>query len=124
MKLNEKIGKIRVLFQKLDYFDYPQCALSILLHCIGAHKMVYSLCCQTPTSPIIKSANEFDAQQREKLENVLGTVLSEESWPQATLPITLSGLVVRQCQDQYKALYVGSVISAEDLVSKTTEESP
>ena len=124
MKLNERIGKIGVLFEKLDYLDDPQCALGILRHCIGSPKMVYSLRCQTPTRPVIKSLKEFDAQQREKLENILGTVLPEESWTQATLPITLSGLGVRQCQDQYKASYVGSVLSSEDLVSKITGESP
>ena len=124
MKLNERIGKIGVLFEKLDYLDDPQCTLGILRHCIGSPKMVYSLRCQTPTSPVIKSLKVFDAQQREKLENILGTDLPEESWTQATLPITLSGLGVRQFQDQYKASYVGSVLSSEDLVSKITGESP
>ena len=60
-KLNEKIGKIRVLFQNLDYFDDPQCSLGILIHRIGVPKMVKSLCCQTPTSPIIKSAKEIES---------------------------------------------------------------
>ena len=86
MKLNKRIGKIRVLFEKLVHLDDPPCALGILRHCIGAPKMVYSLRCQTPTSPVIKSLREFDAQQREKLENILGTDLPEESWTQATLP--------------------------------------
>ena len=31
---------------------------------------------------------------------------------------------VRQCQDQYRASYVGSVLSSEDLFSKITGESP
>ena len=124
MKLNERIGKIGVLFEKLDYLDDPQFPLGILRHCIASPKMVYSLRCQRPTSPVIKSLKEFDAQQRGKLENIFGTVLPEESWTQATLPITLSGLGVRQCQDQYKASYVGSVLSAEDLVSKITGKSP
>ena len=72
----------------------------------------------------IKSLKDFDAQQREKLENIIGTLLPEESMTQATLPKTLSGLGVRQCQDQYQASYVGSVLSSENLVSKTTGESP
>ena len=124
MKLNERIGKIRVLFEKLDYLDDHQYALGILSHCIASPKMVYSLRCQTPTSPVIKSLKEFDAQQRKKLENILGTVFPEKSWTQATLPITLSGLGVRQCQDHYKASYVGSVFSSEGLVSKISCESP
>ena len=120
MKLNEKIGKIGVLFDKLD----PQCALGILRHCIGSPKIVYSLRCQAPPSPVIKSLKEFDAQQRKKLENILGTVLPEENWTQATLPVTLLGLGVRQCQDQYKASCVGSVLLSQNLVSKITGESP
>ena len=66
MKLNERIGKIRVLFEMLDYLDDPQCALGILRHCFGSPKMVYSLRCQTPTCPVVKSLKEFDTQQREK----------------------------------------------------------
>ena len=92
---------------------------------------MFSLLCQPPTSPIIKPLKKFDAQQRKKLAtalpdlvNILATILPEESWTQATLPITLSGLGVRQCQDQYKASYVGSVLSSEDIVSKITGESP
>ena len=58
-----------------------------------------------------------------KFEKILGTVLPEESWTQASLSITLSGMGVRQCQDQYKESFVGSVLSSEDLVSKMTRES-
>ena len=38
MKLNERIEKIRVLFEKLDYLDDSHCALGILRHCIGTPK--------------------------------------------------------------------------------------
>ena len=124
MKLNERIGKIRVLFGKLNYLDDPQCALGILHHCIGPPKWCILCVVKRPQVQLINPLKKFDAQQRKKLENILGTVLPEESWAQATLPITLSGLGVRQCQDQYKASYVGSVLSSEDLVSKITGESP
>ena len=71
LKLNEKIGKIIVLFEMLDNLNEPQCALGILRHCIR----VYSLRCQTSTSSVFKSLKEFDSQQREKLENVMGILL-------------------------------------------------
>ena len=35
MKFNKKIGKTTALFEKLDYMDDHQCALSILRHYIG-----------------------------------------------------------------------------------------
>ena len=77
-----------------------------------------------PTASVIQSLKEFDALHCENLENILGTVLQEESWTQATLFINLSGLDFRQCQDQYKASYVGSVVSSEELASKITGQSP
>ena len=61
MKLNERIGKIGVFSEKLDFLDDPQCALGILRHCIRSPKMVYSLRCQSPTSPIIIYLKEIDA---------------------------------------------------------------
>ena len=85
--------------------------------------MVHSLRCQTPTTSVIKSLKVFDKQQRKKLAKILGTVLPE-SWTRKTLPITLSRLSIRQSQDQYKALYVGTVLSSEDLFSKITGKSP
>ena len=52
------------------------------------------------------------------------TVLEEECWTQAAQPITLLWFDVRQCQDQYKVSYVGSVLYSEGLVSKITAENP
>ena len=119
-KYGENIG----IFENLAYLDDPQCSLGILRHCIGSQKWCVPSDPKTPTSSVIKSLKDFDAQQREKLENILGTVLPEQTLTQATPPITLSGLGVRLCQDQYKASYVGSVLSSEELVSKITGENP
>ena len=48
MKLNERIGKKRLLFEKLDHLDDRQCALGILRHCIGSPKMVYFCVAKRP----------------------------------------------------------------------------
>ena len=55
---------------------------------------------------------------------ILETVLLEEFWTQATLPANLSGLSVRQCQNQYQASYSGSVHSSDDFVPRTAGENP
>ena len=57
MKLNERIGKIRVLFGNLNQLDDPQFALGILHHSIGGHKIVYALRCQTPISSVPSSGD-------------------------------------------------------------------
>ena len=51
---------------------------------------------------VIKPLKQFDVQQREKLENILGAVLPDESWTQATLPITFSGMGVFDVEDTIK----------------------
>ena len=45
MKLKERIGKIRILFEKLNYVDEAQCDLCILRPCLRAPKKQYSLRC-------------------------------------------------------------------------------
>ena len=82
MKLNEKINSIDVLLEKLDYPDDPQCVLGILRRCNEAPKMTCSLRCQKPTNSAIKPFKILEAQQREKLQSILGTVLLEEPWTQ------------------------------------------
>ena len=70
MKFNERIGKIRVLFENLDYLDDPQCALGILGilgHCMESPRWCILCVFKRPRSPVTKSLREFDAQQREKL---------------------------------------------------------
>ena len=64
MKINERIGKIVLLFEKLDNLDDPQCDIGILGRFNGTPEMVYSLRCQTPTASVIQSLKEFVAQQR------------------------------------------------------------
>ena len=47
-----------------------------------------------------------------------GTVNCDNAWKQPNFPINISGLGVRQSQEQYRAAYVRSVLVSDYLVQK------
>ena len=59
---------------------------------------------------------EFDAVTRSALNDLLGTVLSNSSYFQATLPVRCAGLGLRNSFNHSPAAYVASVLSCLDLM--------
>ena len=86
--------------------------------------MVYSLRCNTPSEEAVNIFEEFDSLQRTTLENILGTVLSNEAWHQACSPINKTGIGIRRASDQIKAAYIGSISQSATLVELITGQSP
>ena len=107
------------LLENLSYIDDPQWALGILRYCLGTPKLVCSLRTNTPSDRCFKV---FNSSQRDELDQIIGTVTCDNVWMQSTLPINISGLGVRQSQEQYRAAYVGSVLASDDLVQKITNQ--
>ena len=56
---------------------------------------------------ILKS---FDDGQREVLDQNVGSIIDDDGCKQSYLPIVLSGLGVRQSQEQYKGLISGEIV--------------
>ena len=119
--LQKRVQKVVSLLENLSYLDDPQCSLGILRYCLGTPKLVYSLRTNTPTRHLIDVLKVFDSS-RDALDQIIGTVTCDNAWKQSTLPINISGLGVRQSQEQYRAAYVGSVLASDDLVQKTTNQ--
>ena len=85
------------------HLDNPHCALGVLRSCLGAPKMVYSLRCNAPSDESSVILQDFDNPQRTKYEKMLGTVIGDNAWKQACLPISKTGVGIRQAVDQLKA---------------------
>ena len=122
--IQKRVQKIGKLLENLEYINDPQCAIGILRSCLGAPKMVYSLRCNTPSEEAVKIFEEFDSLQRSTFENILGTVLSNESWRQACLAINKTGIGIRRASDQIKAAYIGSISQTATIVELITGQSP
>ena len=48
--LEKRVKKLEKVLDNLSHIEGPQCALGILLSCLGARKLVYSLRCNTPST--------------------------------------------------------------------------
>ena len=120
--LRKRVNKIEKLLDNLAYLDDPHCALGILRSSLGAPKMVLSLRCNTPSEESSVNMQDFDNLQRTTFEKMLGTVISDNAWKQACLPISKTGVGIRHAVDQLKAAFVGSVLQADALVEQITGE--
>ena len=85
------------------------CSHDALLALLNAHQFSYQF------------LNELYSLQRDKLENICGIVLREEMWTPKDNPIRIGCLPMTR---PFKASYVGSELSPEDLVSIITGENP
>ena len=81
-----------------------------------------TLRCNTASDEYSVILHDFDNLQRTTFKNILGTVISENAWKQACLPISKTGVGIRQAVDQLKAAFVGSVLLADALVEQITGE--
>ena len=112
------------MLDNLGYIEDPQCALGILSSCLGAPKLVYSLRCNTPSTESNKIIENLDHLQRKTFENILDTVISNNSWDQACLPISKTGAGVRSSLYQLKPAYVGSLSQSANIVEQNTGVNP
>ena len=116
--LQKRVQKVVSLLENLSNLDDLQSALGLFRFCLGTPKLVYSLCTNTPTRDLIDVLKAFNSSQWAALDQIIGTLTCDNEWKQSTLPINISGLGVRQSQEQYTAAYVGSVLASNDLVQK------
>ena len=73
---------------------------------------------------MLEVLKSFDDDHREVLDQIVGSIIGDDEWKQSSLPISLSGLVVSQSQEQYKGAFVGSITTSDELVNKTTSRRP
>ena len=107
--LKRRVQKISSMLDNLHHLNDLQCALGILSYCLGTPKLVYSLRTNTPSNKMLEVLKSFDDGQREVLDQIVGSIINDDALKQSSLPISLSGLGVRQSQEQYRNAFVGSI---------------
>ena len=73
---------------------------------------------------MLEVLKNFDDGQGEVLDQIVGSIIDDDAWKQSSLPIALSGIGVRQSQEQYKSAFVVSILASDELVNKITSRSP
>ena len=70
-----------------------------------------------PPDRVLGQLQPFDINLRKTLESIIDCSLSESSWQQATLPIRLGGLGLREASRCHPAAYLASCNSSRHLTS-------
>ena len=73
---------------------------------------------------MLEVMKSFDEGQKKVFAQIVGSLIGGDAWKKSFLPISLSGLGVRQPKEQYKVAFVGSVIASDEMVNKITSRRP
>ena len=114
---SKRIDKIWECQQNLQSLENPQVELHLLRSCLSLCKINHLL----RTVPPNKATSQlrcFDVNLRKSLEGIANCSLSENSWKQATLPIRLGGLGLREACRTAPASYLASCNSTRQLICR------
>ena len=89
---------------------------SCLCSCLSSCKMIHLLR-TVPPDKAIDQLCDFDMNQHHTLEAIVQCSIPDSSWQQATLPVHLGGLGLREAKRCLAAAYLGSCNSIQNLAS-------
>lgn len=112
--LAKKLDDLRRLQQRITKLSAHD-AFFLLKNCFSLPKLLYTL----RSSPCFLNLLllEYDAIIRQTLQSVLNVSLSDESWQQASLPVSLGGLGIRSAGDIALPAFLSSTSASVNLVN-------
>ena len=113
--LAASVAKIKKTTSELVRLQDTQTQYCLLRSTLALTKWGY-LIRTVPCTPHTSLLREFDANTRSSLNDLMGCVLSNTGYLQATLPVSCSGLGLRKSVDHHPAAYCASVTNSLDLV--------
>ena len=113
--VKKKVEKIKTITSLLPSLHQPHLEFVLLRSCLSLPKIVYILRTTDP-SLISDLLLEFDSTSREALSCIIGGPLSDLSWQQAKLPISMGGVGLRAAEDHAAAAFSTSLLSSQPLL--------
>ena len=113
--VKKRVEKIKSITAELPSLHQPHLEFVLLRSCLALPKIVYTL---RTTDPSLLShlLQEFDSTTREALSRICGGPVSDLSWEQAKLPISMGGLGLRAAEDHAAAAYSTSFLSSQPIL--------
>ena len=109
--LEEAAEKVREISEQLPRLEDNMSSYILTRSCLGLSKFSFRLrtvnCSMYPAT-----LAKFDQNMREQLNSIVGANLSSQSYDQACLPVSLSGLGIKRATDHKMVCYVASVVSS------------
>ena len=113
--------KVKHLQDLLPELEDPQVELQLLRQCLSSCKVVHML--RTVSPHMLHNIALFDEQLHNSLSRVVRTSLSDLTWQQATLPLWMGGLGIRQASNMSHAAFLGSCSASKELVCQLLDLS-
>ena len=113
--VKKKVEKIKIITAQLPSLHQPHLEFVLLRSCLALPKIVYILRTTDP-SKFWHLLRDFDSTTRESLSRILGGAVSDRSWEQAKLPISMGGLGLRAAEDHAAAAFSISSLSSRPLL--------
>ena len=95
----------------------PQVELHLLRSCLGSCRVNHILR-SVPPGPILPQLQEFDKSLRSTLSEVLHCSIPNQAWTQATLPLSMGGLGLRQASRSASAAFVACCAMSRPLAQE------
>jgi hypothetical protein len=114
--LSKVLESVKTLCKRLPKLDIHP-SLRLLRSSLASPRFQYLLR-TTPTFSHTEKLSEIDEYYRLTLETITNNKLSDTSWIQATLPMSLAGLGIRRTVDLAQPAYFSSVYQSEELSNK------
>jgi hypothetical protein len=113
--LVQKIDQIRILVDRLPKLE-AHTALFLLKNSLSIPRLVYLLrCC--PAWKILQMLDDFDQVMRNGLSAIANVIIDDQTWAQASLPVSKGGLGIRSARDLSIPAFLASIACTSDLVS-------
>ena len=113
--VKKKVAKIKNITAQLPSLHQPHLEFVLLRSCLALPKIVFILRTTDP-SKFWHLLRDFDFTTREAISRILGGAISDSSWQQATLPISMGGLGLRAAEDHAAAAFSISSLSSRPLL--------
>ena len=124
--VGRRVSRVLAAQAHLEDLDHPQVALHLLQSCLSIRKINHLLRTVPPRAAATEWAR-FDTGLRLALGGITRTSVPDAAWLQATLPVRLGGLGLRETSTVHPAAFLGCCSAARDLVgflmSSTTHSS-
>ena len=124
--LTKQIAKIEEALRKLPELQDSHVEFTLLRSCLGLPKFGYCLRTCNPRD-VAPSYMAFDGVLRDSLNTLLGVQVDEIHWMQASLPVSMGGLGLRNARPHAPGAYLVSLLHAAPTIKKllpTTSSGP
>ena len=114
--VTSRVEKLRHTLAELPKLEDSHVEFVLLRSCLSLPKLSFSLR-TCPPDHLAASLKLFDGLMRDALGSILGVGLSDRQWIQASLPVSLGGMGLRQAALHSSAAYAVSSAHTYTLVS-------